>query len=286
MAAILCISSQTARGYVGGSAARIALERLGHQAWLLPTVILSNHPGHPVFAGEQVPPGRLRAMLDALAANGWIDEVDAVLTGYLPTPEHVHFAETAIETVRAVNPEAMALCDPIMGDDPGGLYIDAAAARAIRDVLLPLASVATPNRFELEWLTGRETSSFGQAVKAAASLAVPRVLATSLPGETPDTIRNLLTHGGGNAWFSEVSRRDGAPHGTGDLLAALHLGHRLGGAEPGQALARATAGVEAALDATGLHDELRLAEDAGWAKAEPWPVERHDDRAIPNRDSR
>lgn len=266
MATVLCISSQTTRGYVGGSATRIALERLGHQAWLLPSVILSNHPGHPVFAGEQVPPGRLRAMLEALDANGWVDEVDAVLTGYLPTPEHVRFAEAAIETVRRANPRAMVLCDPIIGDEPDGLYIDASAAAAIRDILLPRASLIAPNRFELEWLSGRAVATADDAIAAISALPCRSALVTSLPGEG-ETICNMLRDGA-DCWTSSVSARPFAQHGAGDLLAALFLGHRLSGAAPEAALARATAGVEKALAASGMADELQLVADSAWAMAE------------------
>jgi pyridoxine kinase len=273
MAIVLCISSQTARGYIGGSAARIALERLGHQAWHLPSVVLSNHPGHAVFAGEQVPPGRLRAMLDALKANGWIDEIDAVLTGYLPTPEHVGFAESAVAMVRAVNPDATVLCDPIMGDDPGGLYLDESAAAAIRDMLLPLANMITPNRFELEWLAGREVRSVAQAMEAAAALPCPAALVTSLPGVAPETVCNLLRDGS-SAWECAVAERPFAPHGAGDLLAALYLGHRLKGAPAQDAFGRAVAGVGKALETSGMADELQLAADPGWADAEPVAVTR------------
>lgn len=272
MAIILCISSQTVRGYVGGSAARIALERLGHQVWLLPSVILSNHPGHALFAGEQVPTGRLGAMLDALDANGWLGDVDAVLTGYLPSPEHVALALRAAERVEAANAEAPLICDPILGDDPGGLYIDESAAAALRDQLLPRASLTTPNRFELAWLAGRKIENAEDARVAAESLAPAALLATSIP-ESDGRLCNLLVQDG-RAWRTTVPARDIVPHGTGDLITALYLGHRLGGADEPDALALATAGVEAALETSEGADELQLARDAGcWAAPEAWPVE-------------
>ena len=90
--AVLAISSEVARGHVGNSAARFALNRLGHQVIALPTVMLSNHPGHSHVAGTRIEPDTLRRMLDALDKNGWLAEVDAVLTGYLPTAEHVAVA--------------------------------------------------------------------------------------------------------------------------------------------------------------------------------------------------
>lgn len=274
MATILCLSSHVARGYVGGTASRAALERLGHETWLLPTVILSNHPGHPVFAGEQVPPGRLRAMIEALEANGWLGDIDAAILGYMPTSEHAALAARMIERITAAHPDARIVCDPILGDDLRGLYVDESAAAAIRDHLLPLAHLATPNRFELEWLAGESVDGAAQARAAAYGLGPAGVLATSVPDERPDHVANLLV-AGESAWRTAVPARAGAPHGTGDVMTALYLGHCLNGVGEAEALGLATAGVEAALDAGGMADELHL---AGTAKAgaapAPWPVER------------
>ena len=132
MARILAISSQVARGTVGLSIIVPALHALGHEVIALPTVILSNHPGHAHSAGQPVAPHTLHKMLDALKANGWLTGINAVLTGYLPSIEHVAFAATAIKSAHAANPRkrVMVLCDPVLGDDPKGLYIDARAAAA------------------------------------------------------------------------------------------------------------------------------------------------------------
>ena len=45
------------------------------------------------------------------------------------------------------------LVDPVLGD-AGRLYVAQETAEAIRDRLIPLADIATPNLFELGWLTG------------------------------------------------------------------------------------------------------------------------------------
>lgn len=272
MSTVLCLSSQVVRGYVGGSAARIAMERLGHEFWLLPTVILSNHPGHARFAGEQVPSGRLRAMLEALEVNGWLADVDAVMTGYMPSPEHVTLAAGTVAKVKDAHGDAPYLCDPILGDSPGGLYVDEEVASAIRDELIPLADIATPNRFELEWLSGRKSKRAKTALSPARELGPATMLVTSLTGDDPKNLVNLLVADKG-AWQTQVIRRKGAPRGVGDLNAALFLGHLLNGSDPRDALGRATAGVEAALDASKGADELLLAGAREWASAEAWPVE-------------
>jgi pyridoxine kinase len=273
MSIVLCLSSQVARGFIGGSATRIALEHMGHECWLLPTVILSNHPGHTRFAGEQVPPGRLRAMVEALEANGWLGEVDAVMSGYMPSVEHVALAASTVELVKGTNPDLIYLCDPILGDDPGGLYVDEAVAGAIRDELIPLSQIATPNRFELEWLSGKGAKRAKTATPQARGLGPETVLVTSLAGEDPTDLVNLLVEEKG-ACTTTVPKRKNVPHGPGDLMAALFLGGLLSGSSAQEALGRATAGVEAALYASKNSDELRLVGSAEWAQAEAWPVER------------
>ena len=271
MSIVLCLSSQVARGYVGGSATRIALERMGHECWLMPTVILSNHPAHSRFAGEQVPVGRLRAMVEALDANGWLGDIDAVMSGYMPSVEHVTLAANTVELVKKSNPGLTYLCDPIFGDDPGGLYVDEAVASAVRDELVPQASITTPNRFELEWLSGKSSKRAKTAQGPAKALGPDAVLVTSLTGNEPQTLTNLLIKGR-KTWQTSVPKRKNAPHGVGDLMAALFLGALLNGVSEQDALGRATGGVEAALDASRKSDELRLAAGEGWADAESWAV--------------
>ena len=50
-------------------------------------------------------------------------------------------------------------CDPVIGDHPGGLYVSDEDDRQVdlrEHLLIPLADLlSVPNRFELEWLSGR-----------------------------------------------------------------------------------------------------------------------------------
>lgn len=257
MAVVLSITSDVARGHVGNAAIRFALQRLGHDVWALPTVVLSSHPGHAHVAGHRTPPETLAAMIEALEANGWLKGIDAVLTGYLPSAEHVRVAAEAIERVRDQVRRLVVLVDPVLGDHPKGLYIEEGAARAIRERLLPLASLATPNRFELEWLSGRQVTDAADAEAAAQRLAVPTVLATSVPGSSADKLANVLVTPRGTS-IEEVERREHAPHGTGDLLSGLLLGHILKGEAASIALAKAVRGVEAVLARSERADELQL----------------------------
>jgi pyridoxine kinase len=272
MPTILSLSSQVARGHVGHSAAVFAWQRLGIEVVALPTILLSNRPDHPHRAGERIRPELLGEMLAALDANGWLGEIDAVFTGYLPSAAHVALAAGLIGRLRAAKPELLYCCDPILGDEPDGLYIAKDAANALRETLVPLADLVTPNRFELEWLSGTGVRLGTDAVHAARALARPMVLATSAPAQSGNELTNLLVEGS-KAWDAVVARRAAVPHGTGDLLAALFFGHLLRSRPAPESLALATAGIEAVIDASEGREELNLiASQDNWALPGPWPV--------------
>jgi pyridoxine kinase len=281
MPTILSLSSQVARGHVGHSAAVFAWQRLGIEVVALPTILLSNRPDYPHRAGERVTPELLDDMLAAIEANGWMGEIDAVFTGYLPSAAHVGVAARLVARLKAANPGVLYCCDPILGDDPDGLYIAEEAATALRETLLPVADVVTPNRFELAWLTGRAVRSLSDAVSAARSMARPLVLTTSAPSVSTQSgeLTNLLVEGG-KAWGATVEQRAAVPHGTGDLVAALFFGHMLRSRPAPEALALATAGIEAVIEASVGRDELNLiGSQENWAAPAPWPVTPLEDAA-------
>jgi pyridoxine kinase len=256
MGTILAISSQVARGHVGLGAAVPALQALGHDVIALPTVMLSNHPGHGQVAGQRIDPALLRQMLATLDGHGWMTGVDAVLTGYVPTPEHVAVAAEAVALVRRHRPAAAYYCDPVLGDDPKGLYIAEDAARALAETLVPIADVTFPNRFELEWLSGETVTDAASAQAAAARLGSAWTIVTSVPHE--GTALATIAIGPGEAWLSPVTRQDNVPNGTGDLFAALFAGHRLAGRTIKSALGAAVDAVERSICASQGHDELQL----------------------------
>ena len=271
MPRVLALSSHVAYGSVGLAAIVPALQALGHEVVALPTIVLSSHPGHACFSGEQIVPAMLEQILDSLAANGWLADVEAVLTGYLPSAAHVGVARSAFARVRAANPSAFLVCDPVLGDEPGGLYIDEAAAAAISEHLVPMSDLVTPNAFELAWLSDERFATPEGAVAAARSIGVPAVLVTSIPASEDRLATLLVRENGTRACF--VPRRPMAPHGTGDLLAALYLGHALNGVEPSVCLARAVAAVEASIVASTGRDELSLAAaGAIWTQADALPT--------------
>lgn len=217
---VLAVSSQVVWGPVGNSAAVPALQAEGHEVLSLPTVVLSNHPGHGPPAGFRTEPDAMGRMFSALEALGALAKLDAVLTGYFASPAQVH--EVA-GLLRRMSP-GFVLVDPVLGDH-GRLYVPQEVAEAIRDLLLPLATCITPNGFELSWLSGQSVTDEASAAAAARALQLPEVLATSIPSEGDRLATLLVTaedvHG------VVTPRLPGVPHGTGDFLSGLYLARRL-----------------------------------------------------------
>jgi pyridoxine kinase len=253
MAKVLAISSHVVRGQVGLAAAVPALQRLGHEVWALPTVLMASRPGLGRPVRHDLPPTDLAAMLAALEADGCWSTLDAVLTGYFPSPPSVAAAAEAVRRIKRSKPAIPVLVDPIAGDG-GRLYVAEATAAAIRDELMPLASIATPNLFELAWLAGADAPA---DPAAAARRLGPGVVIVTSAAETGGRITTLGVTD--SALLTRTSlRRAGIPNGAGDLFAGLLLGHLLNGADLAVALDASLAGLDRVLAASAGCDTLQL----------------------------
>jgi pyridoxine kinase len=267
MAKVLSISSQVVYGHVGNSIACFVLQRMSHEVLSLPTVLLSSRPGYRALAGDRADPAKLDAMLEVVLANGWLADADAILSGYIPTAEHAALCERWTKRIKALNPDAVYLCDPIIGDEPAGIYIEETAARAIREHLVPLADILTPNRFELGWLSGRPIPDAAAVVAAAGALSRPAVIVTSAPADAPDRIANILVEGRDVA-ATASTRKTVQAHGTGDFFAANFLAHKLNALSNREALQAAAAATAMILAASEGQSELALVETQTlWAGA-------------------
>ncbi len=256
MAKVLAISSHVARGAVGLAATVPALQHLGHEVWALPTVLLASRPGLGRLVKREVPAADLADMLSALEADGCWPTLDAVLAGYFPSPQSVAAAAQEIGRIKMAKPGIAVLVDPVIGD-AGRLYVTAATAEAIRDALLPLATIATPNLFELGWLTGTTPNHPAEVVQAARHLGPPTVVVTSA-SETASVVATLLV-GKEQRIERETPKHAGIPNGAGDLFAGLFLGHSLDGRAGEAALDASLADLDRVLAASAGRDVLQLA---------------------------
>lgn len=273
MKTILSIQSQVAGARVGNSVAAFAMERLGVRVFQLPTTILGRRPDHGAPGGGKIPAETLASLIDGMAADSLFGEIDAVLTGYLGDAEQAPVILDAVARIKAANPSAVFVCDPVIGDE-GRMYVSNPIADAVLNGLAPQADWLTPNAYELGLIAGREITEIGHARDAARRLGKP-VLCSSL--RTPLGLGNLYA-ANNSEWFCETARLPRAPKGAGDLLSALFVARRVRGDAPVVALEGATGGVyDVIVRSMAAESEDLLLPEAQDVLAEPvtWPRARH-----------
>ena len=224
MARVLALSSHVAFGSVGLAAIVPALHWLGHEVIALPTVVLlSNHPGYPRFAGDPVLPGADRRHGRSAGSQrlaGRYCRGDHRLSA---EPAHVAEARSAVERVRRANPErSLPVRSSVRRRGRRALSVRSHGRPPSATSCCRSPAWRLPTGFELSWLAGLPVGDAAEARQAAWALGVPSVLATSVPA-SDNRLANVLVSGDESIACC-VSRRPSAPHGTGDLLAAMYLG--------------------------------------------------------------
>ncbi len=288
---VLSVQSHVVNGYVGQKCAVLALNRLGFNVDALNTVSLSNHTGYPTVTGQRLSGHDVKELWDGMQANCLTNHTH-VLSGYIGDASVV---EQLAAIVTSLPGRREYVADPVFGD-AGKLYVPPMIPERFEKLLLPLATVITPNDFEAEVLTGVRISTLGDAVRACRVLfdkgpALRTVVITSSSLSDGDV--TLLASfresaEAGRILVSRVARLDGYYTGTGDLLAALLLGwlDRYPGRNEEdlmRAVDHAVAGLQAVLRDTHRH----VAGDRGGVGIEnerAW-WSRRDLRLVENQDS-
>lgn len=169
---VLSIQSHVAFGHAGNSAAVFPLQRLGREVWAVNTVEFSNHTGYGAWRGEVLDADMIDEIVLGLEERKVLAGCEAVLSGYLGGASSGRAILNAVRRVRAVSPEALYCCDPVMGDIGRGFYVHSGIPQIFRDEVIPLADIVTPNQFELEALTGKTAASLDSALDAIQALHV------------------------------------------------------------------------------------------------------------------
>ncbi len=251
---ILSVQSWVAYGHVGNAAALFPLQRLGVEVWTINTVQFSNHPGYGGHTGRVTGGAAVAELIDGLAARDVLPRIDAVLSGYLGDAATGGALLDGVARIRALRPDLLFCCDPVLGDDGPGLYVAADLAQLLRDRAVGHADILTPNRFELEFLLGEagaDTASLPALLAQARRLRARMraegpglVLVTSVATEeTPATHVDLLLMTAQGGYRISTPRLPIATNGAGDLIAALFLHHVLAGAGPVAAFEQAASAV-------------------------------------------
>jgi pyridoxine kinase len=174
-----------------------------------------------------------------------------VLSGYLGDADAGPVLLDIVGRIKQANPRALFACDPVMGDVGPGWYVRAGVPEFYRDHAIAVADIVTPNRFELEWLTGRPVATLAEAGAAAAGLRQRGpgiVLVTSL--DLADDHIAVVAAGPDGVWAVDTPRLPIEATGCGDAVAALFLGWLLRGKPLPEALATTISAIYGVIEAT------------------------------------
>jgi pyridoxine kinase len=164
--AVLSIQSHVVFGYAGNTAAVFPLQRLGREVWAINTVEFSNHTGYGAWRGKVLGAELAADLVTGLEERGVLNRCQAVLSGYLGDASVAMAIVDAVKKVRGQSPNAIYACDPVMGDVGRGSYVKPDIPGIFKKELIPLADIVTPNQFELDAITGINTQSIDDAIKA------------------------------------------------------------------------------------------------------------------------
>ena len=201
-----------------------------------------------VQAFDPVTPELVRAQIASVAVDLGID---AAKTGMLASAEVV---ESVCETVAELGVGPLVV-DPVLVSKHGDRLLAPDAVAAVRDMLLPLATVVTPNLPEAEALVGFPVTrqgrhGGGRPGPARAGPEVVLVKGGHLGGDTsPDCL--LVTGAAEPVWLEGPRLAGRHTHGTGCVLSAAICAELARGMEPADACVAAKRFVEKAI-AAGL----------------------------------
>ena len=259
---VLSIQSAVAHGHVGNSAAVFPLQRIGVEVVPVPTVNFSNHTGYGAWRGPLIPPPDVAEILLGVEERGVFPQVDAVLSGYQGGVGIGDVIVDAVRRVKAANPSAVYACDPVMGNAKSGCFVAPEIPELLRDRVVPVADIITPNQFELGFLTGTEPASI-ESTLASADLAramgPSTVLVTSV--ERPDReqgVIEMLVVDGTGAWLVSTPHLPIKANGSGDVTAALFTAHYAGTRDAAVSLERTASSVFDLIETTYRSGEREL----------------------------
>lgn len=263
---LLSIQSAVAYGHVGNSAAVFPLQRIGVEVLPVYTVNFSNHTGYGAWRGPLIAPHDVREVITGIEERGVFEKIDVILSGYQGSEGIADVIVESVARVKAANPNAVYACDPVMGNAKSGCFVAPAIPELLREKVVPVADIITPNQFELGYLTRTDPHTIEETLAsadAARAMGPRTVLVTSVerPDREAGTIEMMAVTPAG-AWIVTTALLPMKANGSGDVTAALFTAHYTRTGDAADALARTASSVFDLLEATHLSGEreLRLVE--------------------------
>ncbi len=189
-----------------------------------------------VRAVHEVPPEMVAAQIDAVLED---IGADAIKIGMLSSAGIVRAVADRLR-LHLQGKAVPVVLDPVMIAKSGDRLLRAEAIEALRNDLLPLATLVTPNLPELEALTGLAVDTEEERLAAARNLSAsgPAVLAKGGHAEGEEVVDLLLERDGRVHRFVHPRLHTPSTHGTGCTLSSA-IAARLG---VGEELPRAVSG--------------------------------------------
>ena len=179
-----------------------------------------------VSAIMEVTPDFLRQQIDMIFSD---IPPDAVKIGMIPSPALMETAAERLTFWKAAN----IVVDPVMVATSGADLMQAAAVKTLKEKLLPLAALATPNIPEAEVLAGMAIRTKDDMIAAATAIRKECGCAVLLKGgHSIHDAHDLLCGENGVTWFHGRRIDNPNTHGTGCTLSSaiaanLAKGHDL-----------------------------------------------------------
>jgi hydroxymethylpyrimidine/phosphomethylpyrimidine kinase len=217
---VLSIAGSDSGGGAGIQADLKAFARCGVHGTTAITAITAQNTV-AVAAVEAVSPAMILAQIRAVAGDLG---VDAVKVGMVGDAEAIEAVATALDELAPGTPVVL---DPVMVAESGGRLLPEEAEQALRAVLVPRATVVTPNLAEARALTGAGADADPEALVRAVHALGPAI--TVLTGGHRDEATDLFYDGARLVELGGERHPDGAAHGSGcthsaTLAARLALG--------------------------------------------------------------
>ncbi|TAJ49084.1 MAG: pyridoxal kinase PdxY [Herbiconiux sp.] len=255
---VLSIQSAVAYGHVGNSAAVFPLQRIGVEVLPVYTVNFSNHTGYGAWRGPMIAADDVRDVILGIEERGAFPQIDVVLTGYQGGAGIAEVIVDAVRRVKEANPAAVYSCDPVMGNAKSGCFVAPEIPELLRERVVPVADIITPNQFELGYLTRTEPADLEStlaSVDLARAMGPSTVLVTSVerPDREPGTVEMLAVDDAG-AWIVRTPQLPIKANGSGDVTAGLFTAHYQATKDAALALERT---------ASSIFDLIELTLDSG-----------------------
>ena len=179
-----------------------------------------------VSAIMEVTPDFLRQQIDIIFSD---IRPDAVKIGMVPSPALMETTAERLAFWKAAN----IVVDPVMAATSGADLMQTAAVKTLKEKLLPLAALATPNIPEAEVLAGMAIRTKDDMIAAATAIRKECGCALLLKGgHSIHDAHDLLCGENGVTWFHGRRINNPNTHGTGCTLSSaiaanLAKGHDL-----------------------------------------------------------